>query len=91
LVKIKKILYLIKKKYSIKLIMKRYFLYIIATISFFFTTPVYAYLDPGTGGMILQAILAFIAASIATLSFYWNKVKILFIKLLKKKYSINNI
>ena len=65
--------------------MKRYFLYFIAALSFFFITPAYAYLDPGTGGMILQAILAFIAASIATLSFYWNKVKLFFIKHFKKK------
>ena len=33
--------------------MKRYLLYLIITISFLFTTPVYAYLDPDTGGVIL--------------------------------------
>ena len=64
--------------------MKTYFLYLIAVILFLFATPVYAYLDPGTGGMILQAILAFIAASIATLSIYWTKLKLFLIKLFKK-------
>ena len=51
----------------------------------------YAYLDPGTGSIILQAILGFIAASLATLSFYWNKVKTFLCKFFKKdKKSENN-
>ena len=78
----------IPKNYSIQRLMKRYFLYSITTTSFFLATPAYAYLDPGTGGIILQAILAFIAASIATLSFYWTKVKLFFIKFFKKDSSI---
>tara|TARA_B110000003_G_C16311370_1_gene402871 strand:- start:319 stop:534 length:216 start_codon:yes stop_codon:yes gene_type:complete len=65
--------------------MKRHFLYLVISILFLLTSKAYAYLDPGTGSIILQAILAFIAASIATLSFYWNKVKLFFIKFLKKK------
>ncbi len=48
------------------------------------TTPANAYLDPGTGSIILQAILGFIAATIATASFYWNKLKLFLIKLFKK-------
>ena len=48
------------------------------------TSPAYAYLDPGTGNIIIQAILAFIAATITTLSFYWTKVKIFLSKLFKK-------
>ena len=35
----------------------------------------YAYLDPGTGSIILQAILGFIAAAIASISVYWTKFK----------------
>ena len=35
-------------------------------------TPSYAYLDPGTGGVILQ----FIVATIAFFGFYFRKVKI---------------
>ena len=58
-----------------------YLTIIILTIS---TNRAFAYLDPGTGSIILQAILGFIAATLATLSFYWNKVKIFFSKLLKK-------
>ena len=48
----------------------------------------YAYLDPGTGGIIIQALLGFIAAVITSLSFYWEKVKI-FIKKIKKKITNN--
>ena len=45
----------------------------------------YAYLDPGTGSIILQAILGFIAASVATISFYWSKVKLFFSKKFNKE------
>ena len=31
--------------------------------TFSYTGSVYAYLDPGTGGMIIQAIIGFIAAA----------------------------
>ncbi len=58
-----------------------YFTVLIFTSS---TNHAFAYLDPGTGSIILQAILGFIAAALATLSFYWNKVKIFLSKLLKK-------
>ncbi len=58
------------------------------TISFLFffafTSQAQAYLDPGTGSIILQAILGFIAAAAATASFYWSKVKLFFAKLFKK-------
>ena len=38
-------------------------------------TKAFAYLDPGTGSIILQAILGFIAAAIASISIYWTKFK----------------
>ena len=44
-----------------------------------------AYLDPGTGGIILQAIIGFIAAIGATATIYWRKLKDGISKLLKKK------
>jgi hypothetical protein len=45
----------------------------------------YAYLDPGTGSIILQALLGAIAATASYLIFYWNKVKIFFKKIFNKK------
>ena len=43
-----------------------------------YTSPAYAYLDPGTGSMLLQGLIGGIAASIAFLSIYWQKVKAFF-------------
>ena len=54
-------------------------------IIFFYTNNAYAYLDPGTGSIILQAILGFIAAAIATVSLYWNKFKMFILKIFKKE------
>lgn len=51
---------------------------------FFLNSNAYAYLDPGSGSIILQAILGFIAASLATISFYWSKFKTFLYKLFKK-------
>lgn len=42
-----------------------------------FTLPAHAYLDPGTGSMILQGILGAIAVAGAAVSVYWNKLKLL--------------
>ena len=43
-------------------------------------TPAYAYLDPGTGSILLQGILAGIAAVITSISLYWGKIKSFFSK-----------
>ncbi len=51
----------------------------------FFPTKAFAYLDPGTGSIILQAILGFIAATVASISIYWEKFKSLISKLFGKK------
>lgn len=64
--------------------MNKYIFNSIILILLSLTTPAHAYLDPGTGSIILQAILGFIAATIATASFYWNKLKLFLIKLFKK-------
>ena len=50
-----------------------------------FPTKAFAYLDPGTGSITLQAILGFIAATIASISIYWEKFKSLISKLFGKK------
>lgn len=38
-------------------------------------TPSYAYLDPGTGSVILQSLLAGIAVAMGLLRFYWQQFK----------------
>ena len=40
--------------------------------------PAYAYLDPGTGNIILQAVLATIAGALVSLKLYGQKILILF-------------
>jgi len=66
--------------------MKKLFLLFLSSIVFILlTTKSFAYLDPGTGSIILQAILGFVAASIATLSVYWNKFKNFFTRIFSKK------
>ena len=43
----------------------------IATLAF----PAYAYLDPGTGSMILQMLIAGLAAAAVVGKLYWLKIK----------------
>ncbi|SCB59658.1 hypothetical protein GA0061105_10814 [Rhizobium aethiopicum] len=49
------------------------FLFVIA-----FTDQAHAYLDPGTGSMILQVVLGGIAMGFATLSVYYQRLKAFF-------------
>ena len=49
-------------------------LYILA-IFLFLTEDAYAYLDPGTGSMLLQGLIAAIAAGLVVIKLYWYKVK----------------
>ncbi len=51
---------------------------------YYLSSSALAYIDPGSGSIILQAILGFIAAAITGLSFYWNKVKIFISGIFKK-------
>ena len=56
-----------------------------------FVPPVYAYLDPGTGSMILQALLASIAGSLIVLKVYWNKLKQMFTRGQKPQDDDNSV
>ena len=38
----------------------------------------YAYLDPGTGSIILQAIIATVASSLFVIKMYWYRLKAMF-------------
>ena len=38
-------------------------------------TPVYAYLDPGTGSMLLQLLLGGVAGLAMLAKMYWSKIK----------------
>ena len=51
----------------------------------FLNNKAFAYLDPGTGSIILQSILGIIAAVVSYGAIYWQKVKNFFNKKNKKK------
>jgi DUF1365 family protein len=41
---------------------------------------VFAYIDPGTGSLIVQSVIGAIAAIGVTLKIYWHKLKVFFSK-----------
>ena len=51
---------------------------------FLLATYAHAYLDPGTGSIIIQAILGVIAAGLAFFTNIWLKLKIFFKKIFKR-------
>ena len=51
-----------------------------------FTSSAYAYLDPGTGSIIISTIIAFFVAAWNYIKLYYNKFK----HFIKKKLSRNN-
>jgi uncharacterized membrane protein len=44
-------------------------------IFLFFVTPsAYAYIDPGTGSLLVQGLLAAVAGAMVTIRFYWQRI-----------------
>jgi hypothetical protein len=67
--------------------MKKYldliFILVICSVIFPFTA--HAYLDPGTGSLLIQLIIAsFVGASFA-IKVWWGKIKFFFVSLFSKK------
>jgi len=48
-----------------------------------FSAAAHAYLDPGTGSILLQSLLAGVAGAVAVVSLYWQRVKRFFINFRK--------
>lgn len=44
-----------------------------------------AYIDPGSGSILLQALIGSLAAAGATVAIYWEKLKSFFSKKIRKK------
>ena len=62
------------------------FKYILITFIFFSQSiEAHAYLDPGTGSVILQALFGILGAIGAYITLYWRKLKNLFNKIFKRK------
>jgi hypothetical protein len=71
------------------LIVKKDYTLLILMAALLTTTPVYAYLDGGTGSILIQGLFAGIAGALAFLKIYWSKLKSLF-KGAKRKETLNN-
>tara|TARA_S200000501_G_C20612080_1_gene650758 strand:- start:28 stop:231 length:204 start_codon:yes stop_codon:yes gene_type:complete len=50
-------------------------LILLSLLLIFQTTPAYAYLDPGIGSLLIQGLIAAIAAVTTYCSIYWKKIK----------------
>jgi hypothetical protein len=48
-----------------------------------FSAAAHAYLDPGTGSILVQSLLAGVAGAVAVVSVYWQRVKAFFVNLRK--------
>lgn len=48
------------------------------TISLCWASPACAYLDPGTGSMIVQALIAAFAAASVSIGIFWRRIKAFF-------------
>ena len=55
----------------------------IIVLIFLFNNSAYAYIDPGIGSIVLQAIVGVLAVVVTFFSFSWQKVK----NFIKKKFS----
>ncbi|MDT8398536.1 MAG: hypothetical protein RQ899_07975 [Pseudomonadales bacterium] len=53
---------------------------VFSLVLFTAASPAYAYLDPGTGSMILQGVIAGLAVASLTIRTYWYRLKSLFTK-----------
>ena len=47
-------------------------------LSLVFVGQAYAYIDPGTGSMIVQAMIAAVAAAGVTIGIFWSRVRSFF-------------
>ncbi|MFQ5995918.1 MAG: hypothetical protein ACE5K1_12600 [Acidiferrobacterales bacterium] len=56
-----------------------------ALVGMVYMAPAHAYLDPGTGSIILQSLLAGIAAAMAIAGMYWQRIKAFFSSLFASK------
>ena len=45
-----------------------------------YSAPAYAYLDPGTGSIILQLLLGGVAGGIVIVKLYWARLKSFFVR-----------
>ena len=57
-----------------------YFMFALGAVAW--TSPAHAYLDPATGSILLQGLLAGVAGAVVVLRLYWGRLKTFFRRLL---------
>ena len=71
--------------------MSTYFSFIssisVVFLSFYFLTTVNAnsYIDPGSGSIVLQIVIASVLGTLTLIKIYWSRLKVFFAGLLKKQ------
>ncbi len=65
--------------------MKKIFVLQLTLILLAFARPAMAYIDPGSGSMILQVILAGLLGGLFAIKVFWQRVKAFFTALFGKK------
>ena len=55
-----------------------------------FSAAANAYLDPGTGSILVQSFLAGLAGAVAVVSLYWQRVKAFFANLRKSSRDVQS-
>lgn len=63
----------------------------IVTLSLILSSPAYAYLDPGTGSMIIQMAIAGIVSALFTIKMYWYRIKAAVYKIMGKEVEALNL
>jgi hypothetical protein len=51
---------------------------IAVTLLLLVSSPAYAYLDPGTGSMLVQGLLAALAVASAAVAAFWTRLRLFF-------------
>lgn len=51
-----------------------------------FTNPAHAYIDPGTGSMIVQAVIAAVAAVSVSIGIFWRRIRPFFDRLFGRNH-----
>ncbi len=59
--------------------------------SSFYAAPAHAYLDPGTGSILLQGLIASIAGMLVAGRLYWQRVKLFFAGVFGKTSDDSNL
>ena len=54
---------------------------LLAVLPYIFVNHAHAYIDPGTGSMIIQAVIAAIAVASVSIGIFWRRVRAFFERL----------